>query len=103
MLLVHLPVMHGYSYRPQTEQPSGPGRPRYVISAEQLCCLISEFNSWTQIASDLGVSRQTIYKRGRELGFSMNFEGFTQILNPDPDTAVPQEFQLTQCWHLCCV
>ena len=23
-LLVQLPVMHGYSYRPQTEQPSGP-------------------------------------------------------------------------------
>ena len=49
--------MQGYSYRPQTEQSSGPGRPRYRISLEQLSCLRSEFNSWTQIASDLGVSQ----------------------------------------------
>lgn len=97
ILLVQLPVMHGYSYRPQTEQPSGPGRPRYVISAEQLCCLRSEFNSWTQIASDLGVSRQTIYNRRRELGFSLNFEGFTPILNPDLDTAVLEELRAFPC------
>ena len=30
---------------------------------EQLACLRSEFNSWTQTASDLGASRQTIYNR----------------------------------------
>lgn len=29
-LLLQLPVMHGYAYRPQTEQASGPGRPRYL-------------------------------------------------------------------------
>ena len=93
ILLVQLLVMYGYSYRPQTEQPSGPGRPRYVILAEQLCCLRGEFNSWTQIASDLGVSKQTIYNHCRELGFSMNFEGFTPILNPDLDTAVLEELR----------
>lgn len=49
--------MHRYAYRPQTEQASGPGRPRYLLSAEQLSCLRSEFNSWSQIAADLGVSR----------------------------------------------
>ena len=85
--------MQGYSYRPQTEQSSGPGRPRYRISLEQLSCLRSEFNSWTQIASDLGVSRQTIYNRRRELGFSLNFEGYTNIPNQDLDSAVLEELR----------
>ena len=52
-----------------------PERPRYVIPSEQPSSLQSEFNSWTQIAADLGVSRQTIYNRRRELGFSLVFEG----------------------------
>ena len=59
-LIVQLPIMQGYSYRPQTDRSSGPGRPRYRILLEQLSCLRSEFNSWKQIASDIGVSRQTI-------------------------------------------
>ena len=74
-LIVQLPVMHGYSYRPQVESSSGPRRPRYVIPSEQLSCLRSEFNSWTQIAADLGVSRQTIYNRRRELGFLSSLRG----------------------------
>ena len=44
-VIVQLSVMHGYSYRPQVESSSGPGRPRYVIPPEQLSCLRSEFNS----------------------------------------------------------
>ena len=52
-----------------------PERPRYVIPSEQPSSLRSEFNSWTEIAADLGVSRQTIYNRRRELGFSLIFEG----------------------------
>ena len=52
-----------------------PERPRYVIPSEQPSSLRSEFNSWTEIAADLGVSRQTIYNRRRELGFSLVFEG----------------------------
>ena len=85
--------MHGYAYRPQTEQASGPGRPRYLLSAEQLSCLRSEFNSWSQIAADLGVSRQTIYNRRRELGFSTAFENFTTISNADLDTVVTEELE----------
>lgn len=92
-LLLQLPVMHGYAYRPQTEQASGPGRPRYLLSAEQLSCLRSEFNSWSQIAADLGVSRQTIYNRRRELGFSTAFENFTTISNADLDTVVTEELE----------
>ena len=90
-LIVQLPVMHGYSYRPQVESSSGPGRPRYVIPSEQLSCLRSEFNSWTQIAADLGVSRQTIYNRRRELGFSLVFEGYSNIPGTDLDNLVRDE------------
>ena len=93
ILIVQLPITRGYSYRPQTDCSSGPGRPRYRISLEQLSCLRSEFNSWTQIASDLGVSRQTIYNRRRELGFSINFEGYTNISNHNLDTAVLEELR----------
>lgn len=93
ILIVQLPIMQGYSYRPQTDRSSGPGRPRYRISLEQLSCLRGEFNSWTQIASDLGVSRQTIYNRRRELGFSINFEGYTNISNHNLDTAVLEELR----------
>ena len=35
-LLFELPVMNGYAYRPPTAQPSGRGRPRYLLSTEQL-------------------------------------------------------------------
>ena len=90
-LIVQLPVMHGYSYRLQVESSSGPGRPRYVIPSEQLSCLRSEFNSWTQIAADLGVSRQTIYNRRRELGFSLVFEGYSNIPGTDLDNLVKDE------------
>ncbi|XP_078362786.1 uncharacterized protein LOC144646946 [Oculina patagonica] len=90
-LLFQLPVMNGYAYRPPTAQPAGRGRPRYLLSTEQLACLRSEYNSWTQIASDLGVSRQTIFNRRRELGFSLNFENFSPIQNQDLDTIVQEE------------
>ena len=58
-----------------------------------LSCLRSEFNSWSQIAADLGVSRQTIYNRRRELGFSTAFENFTTISNADLDTVVTEELE----------
>ena len=90
-LIVQLPVMHGYSYRLQVESSSGPGRPRYVIPSEQLSCLQSEFNSWTQIVADLGVSRQTTDNRRRELGFSLVFEGYSNIPGTDLDNLVRDE------------
>ena len=92
-LLYELPVMHGYAYRPPTEQPSGPGRPRYVITSEQLACLGSELNSWSQIARDLGVSRQTIYNRRKELGFSLDFERFSIIQDNNLGAMVQEELK----------
>ena len=78
-LMFRLPVMRDYSYRPEVQSTGERGRPRFLITREQLECLRAEFNSWTQIASDLGVSRQTIYNRRRELGFSLTFERYTVV------------------------
>ena len=80
--LYKLPVMGSYSYRPPVEQTGQRGRPMFIITAEQLQFLRSEF---------LGVSRQTIYNRSRELGFYLEFETFTDISNVDFDSAVQEE------------
>ena len=96
-LVYELPVTHGYAYRPPTEQPSGPGRPSCVITSEQLACLRSEFNSWSQIARGLGVSRQTIYNRRRELGFSLDFERFSAIQDNNLDAMVQEELNAFSC------
>ncbi|XP_048586325.1 uncharacterized protein LOC125568343 [Nematostella vectensis] len=89
--LYSLSVMDGYSYRPSVEHSDRPGRPRFQVSAEQLSCLRNEFNSWAQVARDLGVSRQTVYNRRRELGFSMDFEGFSNMSENDLDVVVREE------------
>ena len=91
MSIYELRVMNGYAYRPPTAPPTGPGRrPRYLLSSEQLACLRSEFNSSIQIASDLGVSRQTIYNRRRELSFSLEFENFSEIQSSELDVIVQE-------------
>lgn len=46
----------------------GRGRPRALISQEQLLYLRSLNFSWTQVAEILGVSRATLFRRRRELG-----------------------------------
>lgn len=44
------------------------GRPRFVISREQLLHLASMSFTWTQIAGIFGVSRNTVYRRRLEYG-----------------------------------
>ena len=95
-LLYQLPIMNDYAYRPPTAHPLGPGRPHYILFVEKLACLRGQFNSWTQIASDLGVSRQTIYNWQRELGFSLDFENFSSMQNQELD--VVQEELNTFPW-----
>lgn len=46
------------------------GRPRFDISCDQLEYLSSMSFSWTKIASMLGVSRMTIYRRRMEYGIT---------------------------------
>ena len=59
------------------------GRPKYLITSEQLNHLISLEFSWNDISALLGVSRMTLYRRRRELG-----------LLDDPQTI--DDVQLTQ-------
>lgn len=48
--------------------PSQRGRPPYIISREQILYLRELQFTWQDIASLLGVSRMTVYRRRRELG-----------------------------------
>ncbi|XP_044171565.1 uncharacterized protein LOC122955897 [Acropora millepora] len=53
------------------ENSGSAGRPRYLISAEQLQFLRDLHFSWTKIAKILGLSRKTINRRRQELGMSL--------------------------------
>ena len=55
-------------YRVETSQSAGKGRPRFLILKEQLEYLRSMSFSWTEIATLIGVSRMTIYRRRDEFG-----------------------------------
>lgn len=57
-----------YSYSAPTRASSGPGRPRFDISEQQLMYLHSMGFTWVEIANLLGVSRMTIFCRRREFG-----------------------------------
>ena len=50
-----------YSYSAPTRASSGPGRPRFDISEQQLMYLHSMGFTWVEIANLLGVSRMTIF------------------------------------------
>ncbi len=56
---------------PQNSRVGAQGRPRFDISSDQLEYLSSLSFSWTQIASILGVSRMTIFRRRRDLNIPM--------------------------------
>ena len=50
------------------------GRPKYLVTNEQLDYLISLEFSWNDIAALLNVSRMTLYRRRREFGLLSNTE-----------------------------
>ena len=56
-------------YQVTTEFTGQRGRPRFNIQREQLLYLSSLGFSWTSIASLVGVSRMTLYRRRAELNF----------------------------------
>ena len=55
----------------------GRGRPRIIISLEQLRYLRSLNFSWTQISDLLGVSRMTLYRKRRDFGMD-DIDGTTR-------------------------
>ena len=56
-----------YAYQSDTVGDGRRGRPRFDVSKDQLEYLSSLSFTWTEIASLLGVSRMTVYRRRREL------------------------------------
>ena len=68
----YLDVKERYSnavaYYSPLDHTSGRGRPRFIVSCEQLLYLRSLSFTWTEIASLLGVSRMTIFRRRQEFG-----------------------------------
>ena len=56
------------SYSAPTRASSGPGRPRFDISEQQLMYLHSMGFTWVEITNLLGVSHMTIFRRQREFG-----------------------------------
>ena len=71
--LLELPDMR--SYLASTSLPIGCGRPKFHIPKNQLEYLASMSFNWTQIASMLGVSQMTIYRRRLEYGLSSSASG----------------------------
>ena len=71
--LLQLP--NSSSYLAPTSVPVGLGRPKFHICKDQLEYLSSMSFSWTQIASILGVSRMTIYRRRLEYGLNSSASG----------------------------
>lgn len=62
-------ISESLRYRAVTTESVGrPGRPRFIIAKEQLEYLHSLSFSWTDIASLLGVSRMTLFRRREEFG-----------------------------------
>jgi hypothetical protein len=58
------------SYSAPLFHSTGPGRPKFMITREQMYYLRSMSFSWVQIANLLGVSYTTIYRRRQEYGMT---------------------------------
>lgn len=68
----YLDIKERYSdavaYHSPLDHTSRRGRPRFIVSCEQLLYLRSLSFTWTEIASLLGVSRMTVFRRRQEFG-----------------------------------
>lgn len=61
-------ISNGTAYSAPREHTGRRGRPKFVISKEQLLYLKSANFSWTSIAQLIGASRTTVYRRRIECG-----------------------------------
>eukprot|EP00794_Sanderia_malayensis_P017176 gene17176-18905_t len=93
-LNAHNTEQHGNStaMETQTEQVSTGGRPRYVITRQQIECLRETGMSWRKIASSLGINERTLLRRRAE--FNM-LENFSDISDEDLDYHVSEILRLT--------
>ena len=57
-----------YQAPPSRQEQRRRGRPKLIVTRDQLEYLSSLFFSWSDVAKLLGVSRMTVYQRRQELG-----------------------------------
>ena len=74
------------------ERTGSRGRPRFIITQHQLHYLRSQMFSWSSIASLLGVSRMTVYRRRQ--GYGMVVEP-SRSLNSEQLQTVLRELRLS--------
>ena len=79
------------SYSAPLIHSSQPGRPRMLITPEQLCYLRSLSFSWVQISQILGVSCMTIYRRQNEFGIT-EMDSERQISDDELCEILQEEF-----------
>ena len=69
--------------RAEKHYTGGRGRPKYVVSCEQLVFLRELRFTWTTIAQMYGISRRTLYIRSHYNMTGAEFSAFTQISDED--------------------
>ena len=89
--------LHASSVRPKNNPPlafsaSTGGRPAYIITKEMIEQLRETGMNWRGIATCLGISDQTLYRRRIEFGVENNF---TDITDEELDRQIEQTLNLT--------
>ena len=85
-------ILNASSVRPKENPPlafsaSTGGRPAYIITKEMIEQLHETLMNWRSIATCLGISEQTLYRRRIEFGVEYIF---TDITDEELDTADPR-------------
>ena len=76
----------------------GCGRPKYVVSCEQLVFLRELHFTWTTIAQMYGISRQTLYNIRSHNMTGAEFSAFTQISDEDLKRTIHEiKLSLPEC------
>ena len=74
------------------EQVSSGGRPKYIVTREQLECLRDTGLSWRKIASFFGIHERTLLRRRAELNL---LENFSSISDEELDTHIADILRAT--------
>ena len=90
-------ILHASSVRPKNNPPlafsvSTGGRPAYIITKEMIEQLCETGMNWRSIATCLGISDQTLYRRRIEFGVENNFRDIT---DEELDRQIEQTLNLT--------
>lgn len=86
---------HGLNFRCERERLFGPGRPRVVITRQQIEALREIHFSWSSIAILLGVSERTLERRREEFEMPKGRACYADISDEELDRIVSEILELT--------